>query len=61
VELRRQIFRQMCQKARRILCGFAGMVGAWDGKDAGKTVPNASAANCAVLHKTGIKETGAVF
>jgi len=37
------------------------MVGAWDGKDAGKTVPNASAANCAVLHKTGIKETGAVF
>jgi len=46
---RRQIFRQMCQKAQRILCGFASMVGASDGKDASKTVLKASAVNCAVL------------
>ena len=47
--LRRQIFRQMCQKAQRILCGFTSIFGADDGKDAGKTVLKASAANCAVL------------
>jgi len=37
------------EKARRIPCGFAGILGAYDGKDASKTVLEASAANCAAL------------
>jgi len=42
-------FSSEVSNAQRILCRFASMVGVSDGKGAGKTVLEASAANCAVL------------
>jgi len=60
-ELRRQIFRQMCQKAQGILCGFTSIFGAYDGKDAGKAALQAFAVHCAVLHElfpAGLRAAG---